>query len=148
MTRIEIPKFMGKWYVIANIPTFLEIGAHNATESYQWNAKKELIEVDFRFNQGAPKGRLIKIPQKAFIHDQKTKAEWRIQLFWPFKSAYLILFIAKDDSTTIVGVPNKKHVWIMARKPHLSPVVYNKLVAKVKILGYDIAKLQKVPQKK
>ena len=32
---VDIDRFMGDWYVIANIPTFLERGAHNAVESYR-----------------------------------------------------------------------------------------------------------------
>ena len=32
--KVDIPRFMGKRYVIANIPTLLETDAHNATESY------------------------------------------------------------------------------------------------------------------
>ena len=31
---VDIERFMGDWYVIANIPTFLEKGAHNAVETY------------------------------------------------------------------------------------------------------------------
>ena len=33
--RVDIPRFMGDWYVIANIPTWIEEGAHNAVESYR-----------------------------------------------------------------------------------------------------------------
>ena len=32
---VDLERFMGDWYVIANIPTFIEEGAHNAVESYQ-----------------------------------------------------------------------------------------------------------------
>ena len=32
---VDLPRFMGDWYVIANIPTRLERGAHNAVESYR-----------------------------------------------------------------------------------------------------------------
>ncbi|MDH3935419.1 MAG: lipocalin family protein, partial [Gammaproteobacteria bacterium] len=35
---VDINRFMGDWYVIANIPTFVETGAHNAIESYALNA--------------------------------------------------------------------------------------------------------------
>jgi lipocalin len=31
---VDIQRFMGDWYVIANIPTWIEKGAHNAVESY------------------------------------------------------------------------------------------------------------------
>ncbi len=33
--RVDINRFMGDWYVIANIPTAIEKGAHNAIESYR-----------------------------------------------------------------------------------------------------------------
>ena len=32
---VDLERFMGDWYVIANIPTFIEEGAHNAVESYR-----------------------------------------------------------------------------------------------------------------
>ncbi|HSN72991.1 MAG TPA: lipocalin family protein, partial [Steroidobacteraceae bacterium] len=32
--QVDLERFMGRWYVIANIPTFIEKGAHNATETY------------------------------------------------------------------------------------------------------------------
>ena len=35
--NVDIKRFMGDWYVIANIPTFIEKGAHNAVESYELN---------------------------------------------------------------------------------------------------------------
>ena len=34
---VDIDRFMGDWYVIANIPSYIEKGAHNAVESYQLN---------------------------------------------------------------------------------------------------------------
>ena len=33
--RVDLERFMGDWYVIANIPTSMEKGAHNAVESYR-----------------------------------------------------------------------------------------------------------------
>ena len=33
--QVDLERFMGDWYVIANIPTFVEKGAHNAVESYR-----------------------------------------------------------------------------------------------------------------
>ncbi len=29
---VDLERFMGDWYVISNIPTFIEKGAHNAIE--------------------------------------------------------------------------------------------------------------------
>jgi apolipoprotein D and lipocalin family protein len=33
--HVDLPRFMGDWYVIASIPTFLEKRAYNAVESYR-----------------------------------------------------------------------------------------------------------------
>ena len=37
VSYVDLDRFMGDWYVIANIPTFLEKGAHNAVERYDLN---------------------------------------------------------------------------------------------------------------
>jgi apolipoprotein D and lipocalin family protein len=147
VSKVEISRFMGQWYVIANIPTFLEKNAFNATEKYTWNQDAQRIDIDFRFNKNSFDGPEKKIPQKAFIYNTQTNAEWRVQPFWPLKFAYLIVGLADDYSDTIIGVPDRGHVWIMARTPKISETRYNELVEKVKSFGYDITQLQKVPQK-
>jgi apolipoprotein D and lipocalin family protein len=144
--KVEIPKFMGRWYVIASIPTMFETDAYNATESYTWNSDKDRIDIDFKYNKDSATGPIKRIPQKGFIYNKETNAEWRVEPLWPFKFAYLIIDLAPDYSYTIIGVPNRKHVWIMAREPQISDALYKQLVKKVDSLGYDISKLQKVPQ--
>jgi apolipoprotein D and lipocalin family protein len=142
---LDLPKFMGRWYVIANIPTYFEKGAHNAVEIYTWNHEKNRIDIDFTFNHGSLDGPVKKIPQKGWVYNESTKAEWRVQPLWPFKLAYLVLDVAPDYSDTIIGVPSRKYVWIMAREPSLKPERYAELVNKVKELGYDPALLQLIP---
>ncbi|MFN7728727.1 MAG: lipocalin family protein [Bdellovibrio sp.] len=144
--HVEIPRFMGTWYVIATIPTMFETGAHNAVETYTWNESENRVDVDFRFRKDAFDGKEKAIPQKGFIYNQTTKAEWRIQPFWPLSFAYLIVDLAPDYSDTIIGVPNRKYVWIMARQPQMQADRYQALVTKVQTLGYDISKLILVPQ--
>ena len=144
--HVDLLRYMGRWYVIANIPTWPEKGAHNATETYTWNVAKERIDVDYRHNKNAFDGPEKSIPQKAFVHDKESQAEWRVQPFWPLLFSYLIVDLAPDYSDCIVGVPNREHVWIMARQPSLPDARYRELVAKVRALGYDVSKIVKVPQ--
>lgn len=145
--RVELPRFMGKWYVIASIPTSFEKGAFNATEIYTWNESKKRIDVDFKFNKDGFDGKVKSIPQTAWVYNEKTNSEWRVRPFWPLSFAYLIVDLASDYSDTIIGVPSRNYVWIMAREPQISDKRYEELVAKVKSLGYDLSKLQRVPQR-
>jgi apolipoprotein D and lipocalin family protein len=146
VSYVDIPKFMGTWYVIANIPTFVEKGATNAIEAYTWNEKENRIDVDFHYRKNSPNGELKSYPQKAWIHDTKSNAEWRVQPWWPLKFAYLIIDLAPDYSYTIIGVPSRNYVWIMAREKKLPDALLESLIKKLEAMGYDISKIQKVPQ--
>ncbi|MEM6710195.1 MAG: lipocalin family protein, partial [Pseudomonadota bacterium] len=48
---VDLDRFMGDWYVIAHIPTFLEKRAVNAIESYRRGTEPR-IETTFRFRNG------------------------------------------------------------------------------------------------
>lgn len=144
--RVELNRFMGDWYVIANIPTFVEQGAHNAIERYTWNDKAQRIDVLFRFRKDRFDGPCKEMTQKGFVVNHTTNAQWRVQPFWPLKLPYLIIDLAEDYSYTVIGVPDRAHVWIMARTPTMAPALLERLTARLAAVGYDIDKLQRVPQ--
>ena len=115
---VDLDKFMGDWYVIANIPTWFEKGAHNALEQYLWN-EKGYIDVIFSFNKNSFSGERKKLTQKAFIYNKTTNAEWRIQPFWPLKLPYLVIDLDKEYQYTVIGYPSRNYVLIMSRSKSL-----------------------------
>jgi len=143
--RVDLPRFMGDWYVIAHIPTFIETKAFNAVERYALDPDGT-IATTFFFNQGAFDGPMKTYHPRGFIHNQETKAEWRMRFIWPLKMPYLILHLDADYQTTIIGVPNRSYAWIMARTPTLPPDRYDALVKLLGESGHDLAKLRRVPQ--
>ncbi|RYF58626.1 MAG: hypothetical protein EOO39_34045 [Cytophagaceae bacterium] len=48
---VDVMKFMGPWYVIGCIPTMFEKGAHNAVETYTWNAEKDRIDRNYHYQR-------------------------------------------------------------------------------------------------
>ena len=84
---VGIERFMGDWYVIANIPTFIEKRATNAIESYKLNDQGE-IETTFSFFQDSPEGKKKVYTPKGFIHNSQTNAECSLSrlLKCPFSS--------------------------------------------------------------
>lgn len=144
--HIDLKKFMGDWYVIGNIPTFIETEAYNAKESYEL-AEDGTIPTTFTFNKGGFDGPLKTYHPKGFVHNEETNTEWRMQFIWPFKADYLITYLSPDYQTTIVGVPSRKYAWIMARTKTIPDETYDELVAELERQGHDISKLRKVPQR-
>jgi apolipoprotein D and lipocalin family protein len=144
--RVDLKKFMGDWYVIAHIPTFIETEAYNAVESYKLDPDGT-IATTFTFNKGGFDGPLKTYTPRGFIHNSETNAEWRMQFVWPFKAAFLITEVSPDYQTTIIGVPDRKYVWIMARTKTIPPARYAEMVKTLEESGHDISKLRKVPQR-
>lgn len=143
--NVDINRFMGDWYVIANIPTFIEEGAHNAVESYKLNEDGS-IATTFSFNQDDFNGTKKVYNPTGFIYDKETNAVWGMQFIWPIKSDYRIVYLDEDYQHTIIGRLKRDYVWIMSRKPSIPGNEYSKLVTIIQNEGYDVSKLQKVPQ--
>ncbi len=144
--HVDLQRFMGPWYVIANIPTFVEKGAHNAVESYALNSDGT-IATTFTFRKNGFNGKEKKHTPKGFVRDKKSNAVWGMQFIWPFKGDYRIVYLDKDYTRTIIGREKRDYLWIMARKPQISDTDYETMIDLAAQEGYDVSKIQKVPQK-
>jgi len=142
---VDLNRFMGDWYVIANIPTFIEKDAYNAIESYRLD-DDGTVAATFRFNKGSLDGPLKEYHPRGFITDKKSNAVWGMQFVWPFKAEYRIIFLSDDYSRTVIGRSKRDYVWIMAREPAISDEEYDAILGFLQEQGYDIKRLQKVPQ--
>lgn len=144
---VDLDRFMGDWYVIANIPTFLEKGAHNAVERYDLN-DDGTIATTFTFNADSFDGELKEYTPKGFIKDTETNALWGMRFIWPIKADYRIVYLDEDYTQTIIGRQKRDFVWVMARSPDISEADYQRLVDEVERLGYDLSKLERIPHKR
>ena len=144
--NVDLNKFMGKWYVIAHIPTFIEKNAFNAVESYELN-KDGTIATTFTFNEGSFNGNNKIYRPKGFVKNNKTNAEWGMQFIWPIKAQYKIVYLDQNYSHTIIARDALDYVWLMSRNKKISPNELTKLTEMIKSMGYDINELRMVPQK-
>lgn len=143
--NVDLPRFMGDWYVIANIPTFLEKGAHNAKDSYRLDADGT-IPTTFSFNADAPDGPRKSYGSRGFVMDGGANAVWGQQYVWPIKADYRISYVSPDYTQTVITRDKRDYVWIMARTPTIPEADLARLTAFVGSQGYDVGKLQRVPQ--
>jgi apolipoprotein D and lipocalin family protein len=142
---VDLDRFMGDWYVIANIPTFIETDAHNAIETYAMNDDGS-IATTFTFHDGSPDGELKKYEPTGFIVDEQSNALWDMQFIWPFKAEYRVIYLDEGYETTIIGRTKRDYVWLMSRGSSIDESSYASLLAFIEDQGYDISKVQKVPQ--
>ena len=131
--HVDLQRFMGDWYVIANIPTFLEKDAYNAVESYRL-ADDGTIETTFSFRAGSFEGKSKRYTPRGFVLDPTSNANYRI------------VFLADDYSQTVVAREKRDYVWIMARTPAIGSKDYELLIQLLRAQGYDVSRIRKVPQ--
>ncbi len=146
VAQLDLERFMGDWYVIANIPTFIERKAHNAIESYELVGSKR-VATTFRFNQGAFDGPLKTYKPTGFVTDDPSNAIWRMQFIWPIKADYRVIYLNADYTQTVIGRNKRDFVWIMARTPSIPEANYLAILGEISRQGYDISKIQTVPQR-
>ena len=144
--KVDIERFMGDWYVIANIPTFLEKGAHNAVETYELD-EDGTIATTFSYRKDSFDGKQKEYNPRGFIRDTESNALWGMRFIWPFKGDYRIIYLDDDYTQTVIGRQKRDYVWIMARTPEIPDADYDRIVDFVGSIGYDVSKIQRVPQR-
>ena len=144
---VDLERFMGDWYIIATIPTFLEKDAFNPVETYKRD-DDGTIATTFTFNKGSLDGPTKVYRPRGFVTDKETNAIWGMQFVWPIKADYRIVYLDDQYQQTIIGRNSRDYVWIMARTPSISEQDFTKLVDIVESLGYELDALQKATHAK
>jgi apolipoprotein D and lipocalin family protein len=144
--HVDIPRFMGDWYVIAATPTLIDRDAYNAVESYRLDPDGT-IATTYTFRAGGFDGPEKQYNPRGFVLDHPGNAVWGMQFVWPIKADYRIAYLAPDYSETVVAREKRDYVWIMARTPQISEAAYERLLRMVLDMGYEPSQVRRMPQR-
>ena len=137
---IDLDRYLGEWYNIANYPEFFQKGCVGATAYYSLNEDGSIQVINTCY-KGSVYGEPKISDGTAWVVDKTTNAKLKVQFFWPFKGDYWILDVADDYSWAIVGHPNREHIWILSRTPIMDEATLAYVLTRAKEEGYDINKL-------
>jgi apolipoprotein D and lipocalin family protein len=146
---VDLDRYVGTWYEIANIPNrFQKHCRGNTTASYR-RIERERIEV---VNSCLDKDGLIdRAEGVARIVDASSNAKLEVsfvslfgwQLFW---GDYWILDLAPDYSHVIVGTPDHRYGWILSRAPAMPAEIRAMIDDRLRTAGYDPGAFVDTPQ--
>ena len=143
--EVDINRFMGDWYVIAHIPSYVERNAFNAVESYKLNDDGS-IATTFTFNEGSVNGPVKTYHPKGFIVPNTNNAIWGMQFIWPIKAQYKIAYLDKDYQTTIVARDKLDYVWLMSRSKTMPYGQMIKFREMIREMGYSLENYREIEQ--
>ncbi|MBK6335000.1 MAG: lipocalin family protein [Betaproteobacteria bacterium] len=137
--RVDLGRYVGKWYEIAAFPMFFQrrcVG--DTTAEYAVRPDGALSVVNrCRTEQGFDEA-----TGKAWTVDGTGNAQLEVQFFWPFRGDYWVIGLADDYQWAVVGNPNRKYLWVLARSPRPGRGSLDAALRAASAQGYDLTQLR------
>ncbi len=143
--EVDLQRFMGRWYVIATIPTAVETDSYDSTETYVMRADGK-VATTYRYRNGSFDAPIKTMHPVGTVRPDTGNAVWGMQFVWPFKAEYVIAWVAPDYSQTIIARSKRDYAWYMARASTVSAADYTSAIERLRALGYDTSKVRRTPQ--
>jgi apolipoprotein D and lipocalin family protein len=145
VARVDLDRYLGRWYVISHVPYFLEKGKVATYDTYARRSDGKLVN-NFTFREKS-----FDAPEKtwegvAWVTDTTTNATGKVRFIWPFVVTYKIFALDPDYRWAVVGTGDAGLLWVLARETTLPSPTYDAILAELRAKGIDPAKLVYVPQ--
>lgn len=143
--HLDLDRFVGKWYEVARYPTKLEkkcIG--NVFQLIARGEKRQHLDLvsSCAIGDGFAYVRNGTIKAENKTGDGKLKVSY----LWPFSTRYWVLALGPDEAWALVGSPNHKNLWVLARTAALKPDVLADIKSRAAAQGFLPDKLLLTPQ--
>ena len=141
MSHIELSAMMGRWYEVARLPNKIQRGCQAGASD--WTRTGEGFSVIQSCHKGAPDGPLAEWKARAKVADPVSNAKFKMTFFGGLISQeYWVLDNRPAEGWLILATHDGKYLWVMSQKPVLPPAVRTAAIARVKQLGFDVARLE------
>lgn len=143
--HVDLARYAGMWFEVARLPLAAEAKCERDVTAH-YEVQGDVIRVTNRCRRA--NGRLATAVGRARVADPRTPARLQVSfapalldavpLVW---SDYWILELTDDYSAAMVGTPDRKHLWLLARTPSLPGTVLSTFIARAEQQGFDTKRL-------
>jgi apolipoprotein D and lipocalin family protein len=141
VAAVDLPRYMGTWYEIANYPHPFQEGCTATTADYSLRDDGR-VDVLNRCRQGGLDGELDEARGIARVVDTQSNAKLEVSFFRPFWGDYWIIELAEDYRYAVVGHPGRDYLWILSRSPTMAADDYQGILQRLESTHrYDTSRL-------
>lgn len=145
VSHVDLDRYLGTWFEICRLPLKWEPqGARDVTATYGLNDDGS-IRVDNRCldEDGKPTQAIGQAKPVDDSNARLTVSFLPEYLRWiPFtKGDYWIIRLAEDYGVSLVGTPDRKNLWLLARRHDLPEAARADYLATARAEGFDLSAL-------
>jgi apolipoprotein D and lipocalin family protein len=140
VSEVDLTRYVGTWYEIANFPQWFQRGCTGTTATYALRDDGE-IDVLNQCREDSLDGEIRSKLGRARITDRTTNSELQVSFFRPFWGDYWIIELDEDYQYAVVGHPGRDYLWILSRTPTMVDSTYRGILERLETRGYDISRL-------
>lgn len=144
--KVDLSRYTGEWHEIARLPMSFQNDGDSARAIYGKNTDGTISVHNIAIGPDGKKSE-IKGSAKVLNPGVNTKLLVTFNAWFstfipkPEEGNYWILHVDEGYQHALVGTPDRRYLWILARAVKIDPKTETALVNKAKSLGYDTAKL-------
>ena len=144
---VDLHRYVGTWYEVARLPNrFQNDCAGNVTATYELLESGEIKVINRCQQHDGNSSKAEGLARLASEEGPNSKLKVRFApaflSFLPFVwGNYWIIDLAPDYSYAVVGEPERRYLWILARSQEMDESLLGQILVKVRNQGYDTAAL-------
>lgn len=144
VATVELQRMEGKWFEIARLPRLSQQACVGTTAEYRLVSATELVVVN-ECREGNLEGPLRRAHARALVNDEAEPAKLSLDFGFAYGD-YWILEVADDYRYAVVGHPSRDYLWILSRRPTLSPPDLAGVLQRARSRGFPTAILEYTEQ--
>ncbi|MBV1774261.1 lipocalin family protein [Burkholderiaceae bacterium DAT-1] len=138
--RVDLSRYLGKWYEIASFPMFFQRQCASDTTATYALLPSGKISVDNECKTS--EGKIDHASGTATVEDGTGNAKLKVTFFWPFRGDYWIIGLDPEYRWAVVGNPDRKYLWILSRTPIMPQAMLLEALDTASRQHFEIGRLQ------
>ena len=143
VAEVDLARYLGKWYEIANFPMFFQRNCTGDTTAEYGLKSAGVVSV---VNRCRTENGFDEAQGKASVVEGTGNAQLKVSFFWPFRSDYWVIGLDADYRWAVVGNPNRKYLWVLSRTPKMSQNLLEAALRAASMQGFDLTQLRYTAQ--
>jgi apolipoprotein D and lipocalin family protein len=145
--QVDLERYLGTWHEIARYPFRIQeqcardtVAIYSAREDGAIGVLNRCLRAD---------GSVFAAEGVAQVIDTQSKARLQVSflpawLRWlPVgRGDYWVIDLAPDYRYAVVGEPQRRYLWILARTPQIDPALLGRIRARLAAQGFDVSRLR------